>query len=246
MVSTVATNSVAHQVINRILLMIQQGILKPGTRLPSERNLASSLLVSRSTVRVATQVLEQNGIVEIKHGSGIYLKDMSAPVLDIVMHLPEALQTQEYKNFLELNESRLILEPVIGRLAALYITEEQLIRMKDIVSRMEEHVEQKSYGGYALEDMNFHYLCAEATQNTSLHRIAREYCLDLNFLFAFGKTPNLEQESLTQHKQIYLAIKNHDPVKAEQLLRDHVLYSLRKNYGYIHNQNYIPRKGLIE
>ncbi len=232
--------NVVHDVIWRIIGMMQGGVLKPGERLPSERQLAEALGVSRSSVRAATQILAFNKFLDIRPGSGIYFSQMPE-LMPLITGTPPP---KDEGAFAMHNESRMIVEPMVARLAALYASAEQLEALEAVVARMTEYVESESLGGYAVEDMGFHRLCAEATGNPYLSRMADEYCLDLTYLMAFGTTPGLEVESLDQHRALLEAFRARDPDKAELLMRRHINYAFEKNAGYLYDAPSAHRAGI--
>src|ERR1700741_5452664 len=88
MITTTDTRKLYRQVADAVMASIKSGDFKPGARLPSERDLAASFKVSRPTIREAMIALEIRGLVESRHGSGIYITEhppaqMGADDLDI-------------------------------------------------------------------------------------------------------------------------------------------------------------------
>lgn len=235
-------------VMIRLLQMLQTNTVKPGERLPSERRLATAFGVSRGTIRTATQILAFNQFLIIKPGSGIYFNEFSTQANEILRQVSESnpLPLAKDKDFIMLAECRLIIEPSVARLAALYSTENQLRELKQIVERMKAYVESQSMGGYAVEDMCFHRVLAAATNNPYMIKVADDYSMDLNYLLAFERTPNLEKESYERHLALYNAIAQHNPDLAQSLMEEHVYFGLMKNQGYIIQKGAVLREGVLD
>jgi len=242
----ISKSTMVYDVIGRILALIKTGTIKPGGRLPSERSLAESFGVSRGSMRSATKLLAYHKVLEIRRGSGIYLlSNFPDSLLESFPSVDTYTRDRDPILFTQRNECRVIIEPTIARLAAIYITPEQLEKLESIVGKMEALIQSQSYSGYAIEDLNFHNSCAKASGNPYLHRMFGEYCTNVDFFMAFGKTPKLEEESYLQHKEIFGALRYHDPAKAEYLMREHVIYSQRKNATFLHRDSPVFRPGVL-
>ncbi|WP_323035515.1 FCD domain-containing protein [Pararhodobacter sp.] len=128
-----------------------------GERLPAERALADELGVPRATVREAIIVLEVEGLLEVRHASGIYVCD-AAPSPRVV--LPDDLSP------FELLRARQVLESSIAAAAALSVTDDQIQQMRAALEQEERDIAERrgSYEG----DARFHHILAEATQNQAL------------------------------------------------------------------------------
>ncbi len=239
--------TIVYEVIDRIISMIQNDIIKPGDRLPGERQLSEMLQVSRTSVRAAIQHLSYNNILESKQGNGTFVREdvsfiKSLPNKSTTEH---ALRVNDAGTFMNRMECRIILEPVAARLAALYATPEQISELQAIVSRMAQYVDN-STGGYYIEDTNFHKTLAEASGNTYLAEIITNYCITaIHHLYAFGKIPNLEKSTLAHHKSIISAIERRDAADAEASMLKHILFSLQENAKYIYNSPKTLRAGVL-
>lgn len=137
--------------------MLAQGRWQVGDRLPPERALSEELDVPRATVREALIVLEVDGLVEVRHASGIYVRDID---LHRQPDLPRDLSP------FELLRARQVVESAVAAAAALSATEEQIAAMHDALAQEERDIASRrgSYEG----DARFHHLLAEATQNAAL------------------------------------------------------------------------------
>jgi GntR family transcriptional repressor for pyruvate dehydrogenase complex len=147
--------------VAQFLRLVESGELRPGDRLPAERQLAQQLGVSRSAVREAMTALEVLGAVQIKPGVGIFIGPAAlaqdGPVVDQVSDLISE------EGPLEILEARSLFEPGVARLAAQRRTETNLNEMQDRITEMEEDLRR---GGNSWEpDWGFHQAVATATQN---------------------------------------------------------------------------------
>lgn len=227
--------TVSYKIVDYLLQLVRAGKLRPGDKLPSERTMAEEMHVGRSTLREALKILAFNKVVEIRHGSGIFL--LSTP-LQLTRELVEeelAYDPNDPYTYLQTLEIRLVVEPAVARLVANCITDAELAELDTIIEKMKDLVVEGAPGGYAMEDMLFHATYPRASRNPLLCKMVEEYCVTNQHLVMFGAVPNLEAESLAQHEAIVEAFRKHDADLAEALLREHVYYSLRKNMTYIHN-----------
>lgn len=141
------------KIARQILDMINSGSYPAGTRLPGERELAERFEVSRVVIREAEISLEALGYVEIKVGSGVYVREPDASA-GIVLPKVSAF---------ELTQSRLLFESESAALAAQMITDEQLEELQETVDRMAEPAAEGADGEDA--DRDFHMLIAKASGN---------------------------------------------------------------------------------
>src|SRR5436853_3007688 len=135
--------------------LIEDGRLKPGDRLPPERDLAETFGVSRTSVRDAIRVLEMRGLVEPRHGEGTIVREV--PIDAIVSPLADALAMS--KNLTaDLFDMRKMLEPPLARAAALRASDEDLTSLEAILERQADRIRA---GEIAIaEDNAFHYRIA--------------------------------------------------------------------------------------
>lgn len=137
--------------------LILQGGYAPGDRILTERQIAESLHVGRSAAREAILLMEIEGMLEVRKGSGIYLKDMSTTT-------PKG-DANDIGPF-ELIQARQLLESAIAGLAASTVTKADIVRMRDALELERSSIASgaQDYSG----DELFHRLIAEATQNSVL------------------------------------------------------------------------------
>jgi GntR family transcriptional regulator, transcriptional repressor for pyruvate dehydrogenase complex len=211
----VRRNRVYEEVARQIERLIQQK-LKPGDKLPSERELAETLRVSRSSIRDAIRGLELSGLVEPRQGSGTIVREVSANSNPFASALK---RRQELVS--ELLDFRKMLEPPLAARAATHASPEEISEMEEILRRQEE----KHLRGDAAvaEDAEFHYNVALASGNSVVLKVI-DILMDLlrdtraRHLQVGGRS----QRSLDGHRRILTAIKQHDSEAAKAAMRRHI------------------------
>ena len=213
----VRRNKVYEEVAKQIERLILKK-LKPGDKLPAERELAELLRVSRSSVRDAIRGLELKGLVEPRQGAGTIVRETSAELVGDPF--TNALKRRR-ELVSELLDFRKMLEPPLAARAATHATVDQISEMEEILQRQEG---KQAQGDAAVaEDAEFHYSIALASDNSvvlkvidtlmDLLRDTRERSLQLE-----GRP----QKSLAGHRRILAAIKRHDAEAAKSAMRRHI------------------------
>lgn len=210
-------DKVYDQVSRKLEQFIRQE-LKPGDKLPSERELALSCKVSRSSIRDAMRRLELLGLVEPRQGAGTIVRDSSP---DAMVNPLFSVLMRKRKHIAELLDVRMIIEPPIAARAARHITPEQLARMEDILRR---HGEKVTRGEPAMEeDSEFHYTIAMAANNSVLLHVI-DILMDL---LRESRERNMQvegrpQKSFEGHQRIFTALSRGDAKAAEAAMRRHL------------------------
>ena len=237
--------SIAYRIIEHFIQMVQEGKIKAGDRLPSERSMAEAFAVSRSSLRTALQILSSNKVIDIRPGNGIFLLQPAPPFT--LEEDENSVDSDDPIAFVQTLEIRLLVEPRAARLAAKHITKIEAEELSAINKRAERMLDEDSFNGFAIEDMNFHFTYPRATRNKILTRLIRQYCVTTyHHLVIFGQIPGIEKDSLEQHKELVVAFRAHDPERAEDLMRNHIYYAMRKNLGNTHNVVSWERLNLID
>ena len=206
------------QVAEQIQGLIASGALKPGDRLPNERELAAKFGVGRSSLRDAIRTLEVMGIVESRHGSGTVVRDLSTDAL--VVPLASVL-AQKRELVAELLDVRRMIEPALAARAAANATEAELSHLEDVLRRQEEKVRR---GERSIEeDSEFHYAIALAARNTVVLKVL-DVLMDL---LRESRARSLQvkgrpERSCAGHRRILRAIKRRDGPAAEAAVRKHL------------------------
>ena len=206
------------EVAAQIHRLIADGRLKPGDRLPPERELAEVFGVSRTSVRDAIRVLETRGLVEPRHGEGTVVKRI--PIDVIVGPLADALSSSKDLTA-DLFDMRKMLEPPLARAAAFRATEDDVRALEEIVARQRARV---LAGQIAVdEDHAFHYRIATAAKNQVLLR-TMDVLMDLlrESRVRSLQGPGRAEISLEGHRRILDAIRRRDPEGAAERMRAHI------------------------
>jgi GntR family transcriptional repressor for pyruvate dehydrogenase complex len=206
------------EVAAQIHRLIAEGRLKPGDRLPAERELAEVFGVSRTSVRDAIRVLETRGLVEPRHGEGTLVKQI--PIAALVSPLADALSSSKDLTA-DLFDMRKMLEPPLARAAAFRATETDVQALEAIVARQRERV---GAGEIAIEEDNaFHYGIATAAKNQVVLR-TMDVLMDLlrESRVRSLRAPGRAQVSLEGHRRILDAIRRRDPEGASERMRAHI------------------------
>ncbi|EEG77389.1 FadR/GntR family transcriptional regulator [Dethiobacter alkaliphilus] len=215
---------VYEEVLEQIKNLVKQGVLKPGDRLISERELAEQLQVSRASIREAFSALDMMGILESKPGEGTFIRQEP---LDSMIKPLALMMTLYQNNSLEVLEIRAILEAGSAALAARRVTPEGLDKIKAALDEMEQDVLSGAIG--ELPDAAFHLAVVEAADNQVLLRLMNTVS-DLivetmrHSREKLFETPGNKLKLLQQHKEIYRAIAERDSEEAREAMRAHLRF----------------------
>jgi GntR family transcriptional repressor for pyruvate dehydrogenase complex len=206
------------EVETQIHELIRQGKLKAGDQLPSERELAETFKVSRTSVREALRTLETKGLIISRTGMGNFVADL--PIEALIAPLAKLL-IEEKTALADIFELRKLIEPHIAALAAERATNKDINRMKRILARQGEAVNR---GETSVEaDAELHFAIGQATQNQALEKLvsglmeilsqSREESL---------QTPDRRRASIESHRKILSAIERHDKTRAQKAMFHHI------------------------
>jgi GntR family transcriptional regulator, transcriptional repressor for pyruvate dehydrogenase complex len=203
------------QLVERLLALVHELDLKPGDRLPAERELASDLGVSRASVRQALVVLEVQGLVEVRHGEGAILRDRrpdGAVLSAVAAHrrrLPEVIEARE------------ALEVQLASLAARRRTDDDLERIDGALALMEAEIGrgERGLGG----DEMFHGAVTHAARSGLLADLMGEISAAIRESRVESLSqPDRPRQSLASHRAIAVAIRAGDPDAAARAMREHI------------------------
>ncbi|MFJ2741130.1 FadR/GntR family transcriptional regulator [Streptomyces sp. NPDC087440] len=211
--------SVTQRAIESIKAMITDGKLAPGQRLPTERDLAVRLGISRSSMREAIRALTVLGVLESRHGSGIYVTNLEAgDLLDTFGMVAEISPQHRLVEFLEV---RRILESTATALAAARITEPQLAQVAVHLDTMREADDPEEF---LAADMAFHRTITQAAGNEALAAIVEG--LSSRTFRARVRRGHQEADAFArareEHTRIYQALVSRDPEAARVAAASHV------------------------
>ena len=217
-VRQVRKTKVYHEIVDQIKDLITEGRIKPGDRLPPERELAELFKASRNSVRDAIRVLEQMGLIESRQGDGTYVRTLSPEELAEPLAL---CLLQSRTQMRELWEVRRVLEPALAESAAARITEEELDELESVLDSQRQKVDAGFIG--LEEDAAFHQGIAEAARNAVMLRVMGT----LVDLLRQSRERSLQQRnrpiySHAGHVRILAALRRRDPAAARAEMLQHL------------------------
>lgn len=203
------------RVARRIAELISKGEVNPGDKLPSERDLAEMLKVSRPSIREAMIALEVSGLIEVRTGSGIYVAEQ-APKQQIVIG--------DGIGPFEILEMRLLIEPEACALAAVRMSDEQLDQLRRIFNELKRTNDTPEMEHF---DRQFHNLIAESTENTAIARtVSWLWVLRGQSEMSRGFHRLIIEEGvypvLDEHEQILMALESRDAEVASKAMKAHI------------------------
>lgn len=218
-------SSTSEELVTQLREMIHRGELRPGDRLPPERDLAKLLGVSRPTLRAAIRSLAAVGVLQSKQGAGTFVVESDGPpALDSgplrMMASLHGFTTSE------MFEARRSLEMAIAALAAERATGEQMANMAEEIAGMFASLDDPEQ--FLVHDMRFHQMVAASSGNrimTALMNMVATVLFDVR-----RKTVNRARdlkESAEMHRQIYRAIRDRNSDEARNAMRDHLMLAQR-------------------
>ncbi len=210
-------------IVRQIQDQIRDGQLKPGDRLPSERELAEMMQVSRNSLREALRTLEIMNYVEIKPGEGVYIKQVRMD--DLLGPLTLAI-SDDKALLLDLLDVRDLIEAETARRAAIYANAEDIEKIEKIIESAKKTV---AAGGTGIrEDSDFHSAVAEATNNAAyvilMNLIKDSLSLSREATLRIKGQP---ARTIEDHLKVFEAIRDKDPEKASGLMKNHILKAKR-------------------
>lgn len=206
-------------VVNQIMQVIKKGELKPGDKLPPEREMCTMFSVSRTVIRDALKMLVGLGVVTIRHGMGAYINEVDEA--EDVSRLASLLQISR-GTVEELFQVREVLESQAVVWCTQNANEQDLQQLENIIRKGKE-LGDMGESKLALLDAEFHLKIVEAAGNKVLMRLM------INLLDLLGENrtrtlmvPGRPRLSVMDHASIVEAIKQRDPELARQRMLSHL------------------------
>ena len=213
------TNTLAEQVADGIMNLIQETPYKAGDKLPTEKELCESTGAGRNTVREALKILASRNVLEIRQGAGTFVSEKQGIPDD---PLGFSMVNDHVKLTKDLLQVRIMLEPQIAALAAQCAKEHEIKELEEILEEMEAAMKKRE--DYSELDTKFHTKIAQCT-----HNIVME-----NLLPVIGKGVAVFAKEVAQteydrtwisHRKIFCYIRDHKPFEAEMEMQYHLLYN---------------------
>jgi len=220
-------NSLSDEIVEQIIGLISRGVLKPGERLPSEKELCLRFGVGRTTIREALRSMAVMGILDGRVGEGTFVSG------DSRKYLEKALQWGlliDRKSVNDLVETRLMLESQTAYAAAARATEENLQEIEETLEGMQKSLDRPAE--YLEHDLRFHLAIARATQNQILYNLlsmTRGYLQTwISESLSKPSTRKMRaraESSVREHQKILQALRKRKPEEARQAMTEHILSS---------------------
>lgn len=221
MFNRITPGRASEMIVDQIRLLVRSGQLKPGDRLPAERELGERFGVSRVTVREALRGLEANGMVSIKvgaHGGAFVTAPTSARVGEGIIDLLSLSELTDK----EVAEARQVLELGIIPLVCERATEQDIADLLEICDRGDEALAKGTYP-MALS-AEFHSRVARATHNAAIAMLTDSFHGPTLRLLQHVKDdhPEMGARGNREHRRFVTAIKTRDVDKAITVMRSHL------------------------
>lgn len=214
------------QIVRQLVALVREGELKPGDQLPAERALAESLGVGRPTLREALRALQLLGILDIRHGGGVFVSELAPDTLLGPLHLFLSLDPQTLGTILE---ARKVIEGAVLAFVAKTIDEDVIAQLKANLAEFERFVEGARSGDTDAARLNelaqeFRGIIESAVDNPILTRAVKS----LDVLSAATRSRISAHGSLNRllenHRRMVDALVRHEALEAQQALEAHIDY----------------------
>jgi GntR family transcriptional repressor for pyruvate dehydrogenase complex len=206
------------QVVNHIRAMIEEGALKPGEKIPPEREFAQKLKISRASLRTGIGYMAAMGIMKVRHGVGTFIAEGPPEIGKSSLGLLGALHG--FKSW-QMFEARLLLEGKMAALAAERGKEEHFTLLAEEVAEMYATIDDPEE--YLIHDVRFHRTIAAASGNPILASLMETVTSALydGRRKTVGLTRSLK-DSADVHREIYRAIRTRNSSEAQRLMERHI------------------------
>lgn len=221
----IRTRRTFQEAVEQIATAIHQNAVRVGDRLPSERDLATAMQISRPTIREALQALAAAGVIDIVNsgrGGGAYVRTDIIPA-----SLYEDQTPLRVSEVAEVLVTRRILEPRIAQLAAMHATSADFERLQRTIGQQEASTGDRAR--FLSFDMRFHHQIAQAAHNATVEALMRVFIrrLELAQDLALREHDRVKDEAtwtiaVADHDRILRAIAGRDPAASEAAMTRHL------------------------
>ncbi|WP_208347195.1 FadR/GntR family transcriptional regulator [Pseudaestuariivita rosea] len=231
----------SQSVVRQIELLILRGVLHPGERLPSERELSEQLGVSRPSVREAISELQDKGLLTSRANAGVYVADVLGSAFSDALIKLFATHDEAVFDYISFRRD---MEGLAAQRAAEYASDTDLKVIATIFDKMEQAHSKRNPTDEARLDAEFHLSIIEASHNVVMLHMMRSMFELLREGVFYNRQIMFRQRTtrtmlLHQHREINDAIQARDPVKARQAVEAHLDYveeALRGQQKAEHNE----------
>jgi GntR family transcriptional repressor for pyruvate dehydrogenase complex len=206
------------QVVNHLRSLIEDGTLKPGDKIPPEREFSKKLKISRASLRAGIGHLAAMGVLNVRHGVGTFVADGPPALGTASLALMGALHGF---TLWQMFEARLILESHLAALAAERGREEHFTALAEEVTEMYATFQEPQE--YLIHDMRFHRTIAEASGNPILALLMETIMAALydERRKTVERSRHLKQAAEV-HREIYKAIRSRNAAQARSVMEEHL------------------------
>lgn len=217
--------SVDQGVTEVVRKFIQEGGGTEGSRLPPERELADRLALTRNQVRSAFKKLEREGLIWRHVGKGTFIGTKPSPRAD--------QELADLTNPREVIEARLVIEPILAKMAARRATPRNIDALESLLNDLEKEADPETFQRL---DRRWHALLAEASGNMLLKSFLDiiHGQTDPNIwgrLRGLYMTTDRMAEAVAEHRQVFDAVRMRDMNQAEEIMREHIRSVRRCIFG---------------
>jgi GntR family transcriptional repressor for pyruvate dehydrogenase complex len=209
-------------IFQQIRESILNGDMKPGDRLPPERELVKQFQASRIAIREALKSLEVSGLISIRPGSGMFVNEASSKAMSDSL---SAFLRVQNTSIIELTKARLVFEPAIATLASEKATAEDIGKLEQNIHEASLCSEAALLSKYNIE---FHSLVAQATHNTIIS-ITMETLYNVLKEMTVGRGASIEKRlansrrAVGYHRKVLHAFQERNHYEAHELIRRHII-----------------------
>ncbi len=225
--SQIGNKSVYYSALRQIEKLIVNGIYKPNEKLPSERDMAKQLNISRPNIRIALKELERKKLVIAKKGDGTFVNNflgdgINKPLMHLLSH--------HSKPAIDFMEFRFAVEGEAAYQAAIRATKYDKEILKVLINKMTEAHKHDNPDEEASADITFHITIAESSHNILQLHIMKSLFSLLNDGIFFNRNvlyfrPGSRTILLKHHNEIYNNIIKGNPEKAKKAMQVHLNYA---------------------
>lgn len=218
-IEPVAKTYVTGEVAEKLKEFVLGGTYRPGDRLPSIKEFATQLGVGQTTVREALRRLESLGLIQILHGSGIYVRETARVPLSVNPIISSAPLDERMLH--DLISVRRILETGAAELAAAQADPAKVEALQRLLVEMEQTLDQPD--AFSRHNTDFHVAVAECSGNQILPLFLRAVRdLIVRHQERLNESPEVRTRSLSFHRRIFAAIAAGDPDAAKTAMAEHL------------------------
>lgn len=219
---------VPQSVAREIQAMIQAGQLKPGQKIPSQREFSQKFGISRASLREALLTLETLGLLKTEPGRGTFVAEADGPAGQ-AGHMAPWRYSESYSVF-DVFQTRILLEGEIARLSAGRLSQMQLEKMEKATKTMEDCWANQDLLANVDADLEFHGTIVSACSNTmlkALYHTVRDQVTETQRQPIPITDPERMRQSIAEHRRIIAALRANDGALARSEMEAHIQNTAR-------------------